>query len=1009
MVPYIFHTNAISIFQIENPIKQIDEDFLQDKKDHDIISRLTEENGNTENDFIDIDALSNWIISLQNATSGFFSDYTGLGAVSNTVSTWEALTLLRILGRDTTILPAFTDQLIEFSNVSLREEEEGYYASIRGKEPSMAGTWGVANILSLIDPSETNRELVYAEPTIEAYLNNSMRFLDVNSAIGGFGQFQSSNVTLRETYWGVQTYNLLPSTDIPNGVGLAIANYVESCLRRNQLENWVWFDDPATERSLILETYYAIALIVELNASSIQIPILFDQEIPLLLNWLQDNQKLEGLFEGGFSDSADSDPTVSETGAALATLHNLDGFSSTNVSLESANEFIYTCQYLNDSFPDENGGFTPNNASHMVKEDFRGISLKNAFWGIAGLLVTNDLDQRTIPYLETSFSSSVNPNNRTNEIIQGDVSDISLSLKLDDTPRSGISVGISVPSWNITGGTGIGPNFNFKLENDTEHTYNWTLGSHVVFGNYSLQRINFLNLMPIFFNTSIIVRYHTSMTLNVTVGYKPGTAISASVSSTNTSLHTFNYANITQGNFTAHLISPEGESLLVVNQTPVNLATNITILNFTIPENAVLGDWVLRITHRDVNDTEEWSRTEKELRAEDKTDIKTKEIPQNLYPGHQIQMNLTFAYSNGNFTSKANGTVSLVSNTTHQELLELPLVSLGDGSYQTAENITIPSRMIMGWYSIRVIFSWNLTQGYLTTSSTENASTMLEIKGVPIVEFESSPPNEITYGENVTVSFRLSIMDNENNKTPIVNTTIRGGIVNQTTERYVQILTASNISDIFYLVDPIESNLPWTDALVFWIEVLVETNSSYSRVYEGEELTALTPVERPIAIAGDLTIRNVTFMPFSELIVTLEGVRARIAIEAYSNILISFKIECEQRFVEEVNLQAFLKDPEGQTTLLPAVGYSKTNKTYQIAVALLGKTTGIYSIEVSALTAMAPSQNNRTLIGESITFELFESPPVLPTPPIEFFFFGITALGFLGVGAITIYLYRRTH
>ncbi len=768
------------------------------------------------------------------------------GGYSTSIATYEALAALRIFGLDyyqfgekwQIIEDAIADYFyIDFEDPS---ESGGFLLTKEAKNPSVEGTFGVVNSFWLMD--ELNTKLKPLVPNLLNYIvNHTFNIVD-----GGFHEIGSTS-DLKTTFQALSIletiYNLiLEVIDDDNPVPPEINQSIEEFIGNNlgDIFNFInnsyvyntYFHDNNEFRSPIENTWYAIKSIAILeqfsNLYSISIPKGLANYQISLTNWLNSLVKSSGLTKGGFGFGEYA--TTKETGLAYA-IHSL--FNTTDsINDSAAITFVNSSQFLrheNRTYVTSErihlGGFGPNNLTYSDSDLNHRINIHDSYYASLAYLLSESVFESIDLSLETSFFQENPDINVSSYLVQGEMTSLEIMMiSYDYKSHGSMNLITSIDNWDIThpsyneyNSAFYGQNmakYEVTIANDSDSTYNWTLGSHFVSNKISIRNLPIIPSPEYLLNTTVIVGYAPKYDFTPSL-IKPGDIVNATVYYQNRSTLTYESTNISEGVLTVSIISPNDILTNLLDLEPINISTTDVKFNIPFLNDSLLGDYDLSLSFNVSNFLIEI--TVPIVVSDDITLVEIENIS-NYNPGDSMNINVSLEYSNGFFTPDANATLFFISSKTQSEVFFLSLEHISGNTY-TSKNQNCPTRFLAGFYNLTVKLYWNISTGYKIDSINNDSLQNIQIKGVPLLylsplktEYRNTQHTEsasIYYGETVNFSFNIGFATSGG----ILNITepdtkLMVGLFNYSNEDlFIQIFNIFQSNETFYASALINTNL----------------------------------------------------------------------------------------------------------------------------------------------------------------------------------------------------------
>ncbi len=916
-----------------------------------------------------------------------------IAGAPNSISTLDFLLITRSLGFETDYgifleLYDFFKLRDGLDSLKIEEEEEqfAYVNVINSTQASIAGTFGVLNsyfILGTDFLNQVNRTKV-----------QNFLLAKYDDEVGAFGETMI-DLSFETTYQAVELFASF-NMNLTDAQVNQISDYIDS--------KWTgqYFDDVQSQGSAIADSWYACSILNYLGA--INGTDYLTQYTPHLTAWLQDQQTEEGNFE---KEGSLEGEILSQTAYALLTLDLLGTLQMAAVNITQAVDFMSKCQYNDSEHSEYIGGF-----SNTINGTLGYVRLSNTRLVVQTFYTIGLFENTTKVTVKTTTPQKWGID-KENEIIQGKETDLYVdfdvfnSSSFDRSPSnpSHYIVEFEIDGFNQENvtevGFEIGTNKGYRYTIEADPSHNWTLGSHSVSGTYKIDDLPLFAPKTFTFTATLNVRLDILIEVNKTTRIKPGETLNISMMFSNVSL-TNNSQSIYMNSSTAfnqvvvQIVTPNSVVTSLPNSDPppqpgniYDLASgNTTTINFTIPEDTLLGHWQLNVKnpgsviHSEYNMSLRVDDTVYLTNIEDEFARSLYKNESTLYPGDPINFNFTFEYKETHlFPTNANGSVTFISTLNSSITFIADLIPLVGNVYKTNSSQKVPSRLILGNFTVMASFTWNLTTGpYEQTKIVNNSLTYrhVHVVGTPIAIDVNCTTGQKTvdttgnitayYGEDTNITLKLAILKKDNNISVLEeDLKLKGGIVHEN-GALLQIFKFTNISSPYYslseIIDPnfAEGNYN------FRLFARIEPNNTDFRVNtirlsSGENITINFKLE------GDLVMENLEYITGN---VT--------SLDKYHIFLALFQVYCPQadKNVSRINLWGQLNSTTTNfTERLSDIGYSEKGGNYQIWVSLRDLEIDSYNIIIYTKTSKA----NNTYIGE-IDFDLIESldPGAQPVP-----------------------------
>lgn len=957
--------------------------------------QIIDESSFVDNDSFDSESLQNYINSLFDEDIGLFSEIPG--GIKTTVATYESLSIFRFLGLDYHYFDEWQDAERKIANyliVELKDDSGGFLLTPDVKTPSLEGTFGVVTSLWIMNELPIPRLKDQALGLLDFVINDTF-----NPDEGSFHK-KSYESTIKAVYQALIILDLAfkvathPDIDFDNAISKPVNKTVLSFMTNHSenIFNFIasksvgdsYFDSQNQYLSPIEETWYALKSIEILEKFGSILGITYskrlaDYEDPVK-NWLKSQIKETGKTKGGFGTSDYA--TVSETGLAYAILNLFNATSEINH--ENTIRFIYSSQFLereNRSYLASEsihfGGFAKNNLTYNNPDINKMINIHDTYYALLTLLLSNDIFSSIELSLETSHYKDTQYVNRSNLIIQGQLADIDQIFTTYNYKSHGSLELISiVDNWNLThleytetnsAFTGKEEaNYKVKLENDSQNTFNWTLGSHLLTNILSIRNLPVIRTPEYNLTTSLFVGYEPKIDFDPFL-IKPGDNVNSTIFYQNRSTLTYSTQNITIGSLSINITSPINRTDFLYSFIPINTTINATKFTLSFPAEAVLGTYELTLLF---NQSDYFDLIHVPIEVSDTVSLYNVSKVSEYYPGNFMNLNVSLKYTNGKFTPDANATLVFISNKTNSEVFNLPLDFIKDNTYST-RNSNCPTRNLYGFYNISVRLTWNLSSGFRTESIHNNTLPNIPIRGNPVlipINFKTDnrtsslqDENSIFYGETIYLNFTVGFEANNNiNNLSEARVVTKAGLVNNSKPlTFIQTFKITQENDTLILTDEIDPNFP-IGTYGSRFQILSEWNNSF--IYLRNLLNISENAAYNFTIDGDFALTDITYWGGQK-----SNGEYSYALDVDSIITVTFRVSNSKKdniLVANLNLYGILKiegDPDFNKSLpsiTSAIDESGLS-LYQLSIPLSGIKTKDYRISIYTWTSI----NNNYLIG----------------------------------------------
>ncbi len=881
-------------------------DYTPEERTQDVLPDLTSKNLKiklTNNDSLignrsfDIESLLNYIDSLYKE-EGIFLEADG--GYRTSIATYEALSILRFFGLDYYFFGSdWGDEEKTISNklrVDLKDKSgsSGYLLSPSAKFPSLEGAFGVINSLLLMNELEVT--------LITANLLDFVYNTTFDRDKIGFHEVGQVNLSIKATFQALSILDLIRNTviqeaaenqeenetvlEIMSNYSVDILNFLNSKWVNNS-----HFDSQSPYRTPVEDTWHALQSIIILERYGKLLEITLpnstnDYYIPVI-NWLKSLIKTSGPTKGGFGtlDYA----TVAETGMSYAILHLFNATEEINsTETTEAISFIDSSQFLERenrtyraSELDHIGGFGPNNLTYSNSESSKQVNIRDTYYAALTLLLSEDIFNSINLTLETTHYQEIISEypgsiNKSNYIIQGKLGFIEQNFTIYNYKSHGsLKLRTVVDNWDITHPAYTENDEEFygksdalyvvNLENDSQANFNWTLGPHKLTNIISIRNLPFIHSPVFYYNSTLFVGYANEVKFDPTV-IKPGDNLNTTIFYQNRSVLTYSILNITDGNVSANLKSPNSKNY-IWDLEPINKTIGAIHYIWNVPEQALLGTWELTLIFNQSNFIFEFKV---QIEVTDTVFFyNMSQLPQ-YYPGEDMNLNISLRYTNGNFTPNANALVEFISNQTQKHVFNLTLEHSQGNAYTTSGR-KCPTRFLYGFYNVSVRLTWNTSSELPAGPISNNSLPVINIKGIPTISkafFNTDyrdnhtleENNLLFYGETINLTLTIGFKSNSaiNNVTD-EDVVVRGGLVNITQpSSFIQPFQASKHNKTLSLSGLINTNLPNT---TFGTRFLIQSEWNNSDIFLRNPANTDEHAAYNFSLNGNFMITDVTYSP----------------------------------------------------------------------------------------------------------------------------------------------------
>ncbi|MFX0181679.1 MAG: hypothetical protein ACFE95_01255 [Candidatus Hodarchaeota archaeon] len=948
---------------------------------------LTDDPNFIGNYSFNVESLSNYIKSLFDEEEGIFSEIPD--GYETSIATYEALSVLRFLGLDyyqfgenwQKTEDTITNKLL----IDLKGESDigGYKLTTVAHSSSLEGTFGVVTSLwimnepELLDETKDLLDFVYNQ----TFNKNEMVFHEIGRNPSIKATFQALSILdlIRKTVNKPENIEKEEFHVVNQTVVEFMANYsigIYNFLNNYYIDDtYTYFDSESPYRSPIEDTWFALKSIEILEKYGTSLPRKLIQFETSVKNWLESLRKDSGVTLGGYGTTEYA--TVSETGHSYAIL-NLFNVTDEINHTETIN-FINSSQFLkreNRTYLTSEsihlGGFGPNNVTYGIKEFNKKVNIHDTYFAVLTLLLSGDIFNSIDLSFETSYYKDNPYINRSNFIVQGEITEIEQDFTFYNYKSHGsLDLVSTVGTWNLTHSEYTETNEIFrgkssaiyivKLENDSQASYDWSLGLHNISNMISIRDLPIIRSPISYINSTLFVGYATRVDFNQT-SIKPGDNVTTTIFYQNRSVLTYSTQNITLGSISANRTSPNGKSAILFDFELINISTEAVSFSLYFPNQSLLGTWELALAFNQSNFK---FITKFPFEVSDTIIFYNVSKTPEYYPGETMNLNVSMKYTNGQFTPNANASIVFLSNYTQNEVFRLKLEHSNDNTTYTTRNQECPTRFLYGFYNITILLTWNTSEGYKTDSILNESLTDIHIKGIPTMHptsFNTNyrnltllDDNQLYYGETINLTFSIGFTSaSDVNMLNGYNVTVSSGLVNNTEPNsFIQLFQTIQRNNMLYATGLINPNLP-NSTFGTRFQIKSEWNNTFA--YLRTNFTSIAAYN--FTLNGEFVVTDVTYLASEES----DGLSAY-ALDTTTVVLISFQINNKRLDnipVPNLNLYGIL-DIQGKTGILnqslPSITsaiYPNGISLYQLSISPTGLKPNKYEISIYTWTAIRP-------------------------------------------------------
>ncbi|MFW9916975.1 MAG: hypothetical protein ACFFGZ_15315, partial [Candidatus Thorarchaeota archaeon] len=885
------------------------------------------------------------------------------------IATYQATFIARVLGLD-----HFKDQANIYGIIDLAADQDlGFRINNETASASIAATFGAVNTLYMLNSTDLVNSTAIKSFLQSRYNSTEKRFRD----LGTTG-------ALLATYQAVQVDQILQTAVVTSSMVEEIVSFLETLWKDG------YFLDPNLRKDPFIQTWIAVSLLEALNTTK-----------AVLVNGTQ----LEGyagqvnswVIDNYNASLANNSLNLPDAAATLLTLQKLNRLDSSGLNMTEVVEFISSSQQAETENARLEGGF---GASPTADETT--ASIENSFMAVLGLLAIGRVfENLTMALSTTTAVGKILPH----QVIQGDNETLYFRFELFNSTTPAVdflNLSIMIDGTNSNWTLSEPAYFpQSRYSSIIQSSDNWTLGNHTVKVFANLERVPFISLPDHLFEDYITVAYETIATTNMSNYIRPTEAIQMNLQIMNRSAITHESRNVTNTNVNITIRYPiDGKYRNLTNAvwngstTPSNDTTaftletdGLTTINFTIPNRVVLGDYTVKIANGTTGHplTKFYVRvyvadTQFQIQAlNDTLNFCTSRNDSTLTPGKVFNLTATMKYTVPGLrlpNSALNASFVITSIINASLSFAIPLEFWKDINettvYRSVENTTVPRRPLMGNFSVQVEFTWNTSTGYIKSPILDYSMPLVWVGGTPIAQNAtiiapsgnlSSGPVTVYYGEHVNSSFELAI--NETRISLLEDIPVKAYLWNMSGGLVAEMTYLNQTNATHPFTAAIDPNLPHDDYQIA-VQLTLPHNGTVLNITHFYRQGAAAPMvfqEFRFTLDGALSI-----LESSIRYITASNEQNQTALDEFPIFSASFQIRCPEsgETITGIDMYGELVGQENITFL--DVGFSKTEKYYQVWVPVKDLPEGAYELELYTHTAIS----SNTLVG-SVHFELVET------------------------------------
>ena len=913
--------------------------------------------------------------------------------LDTTLTTARAVAILKMLGLTKYVITS--NETAIYDNFGAPKSNGGFAIQSSVADASVVGTYGALETIHMFNMVPIYNTI---HTKAENYLHS--KFYIFNNQAGFKEDYQSGiDASVQTTYYAVNALNILNYHFNQTEVN-QISAFLESLWNpsNNYISN---ANDP--DQSVILTTFEAVSTLYTLNMSSPVNSSFWNNIATGFSSYLNSQQDQSGVFTGGIHETG-ATANVDDTGSAISALYLLN--KTTSINLDSAIQFMLQSQYSGTKFSQDVGGFSPNNSTESTSTQFSDVTLSHTYYAILGLYSSGYINNQTSFSFQTQFSRDNTVNDKKNEFLAG--TNTTLSVELNSFNFKNVydaynikltvdSLTTNYENTSIVSPTSGGSQYNFEILNTTQSNY--YLGAHPLTAHYALSNFS---ILPIYNNTfigEVTVRLPITSQINgvsTPLTLSPGTTLNGQIYFDTATLQATGIVYDNYGNVSVSMISPDNTTVLLNNSNtfPLNINTQNYYYSYSIPNNALLGDYIFRIDYYNSSTSSFYSQ--QVVKVSTTMEVLGISSPINnykIYPGSSYGLNFTLAYANGFINPNiTNINAKFIESTTQQERFNVTLQYVTGNVFTANTSENVPIDLFLGSYNVSFDFTWNSvsTGSILSLEATNQTLPAITYSGTPIIENPLISPLSGRPNSNLIYSGDF------------INLTAKIGVKNPST---LQVFTLNNSYDMSgSLVDIKNLNNVYQDLSYKAL------NDSKISLYDeiNPNINLLSDVNLSLIVKVKLlsteefnsvstNVNNVTKEYKPELVLKQADIHldpsslnfiigsSEVAQNEYTTILTTFKVLSNQnsQYVTGLKLNGTIVTPkEGSTneteTILPSITSIDTNSSYQLQIPVNNLNVGKYEIRISTLNTAVPIGNfsltiNPIVNNESIPIENFIS------------------------------------
>ncbi|MFW9930235.1 MAG: hypothetical protein ACFFD1_12645, partial [Candidatus Thorarchaeota archaeon] len=747
--------------------------------------------------------------------------------------------------------------------------------------PSLAGTYGALLSISLLGNPANKLGAIKAD--VARWLLQDK--LKVNSSFAAFieSNDMSNQTPIISSFFGIISSELLDITN--SSLAIKFFNTIQSFWVKDT--NFYRFYDYNDGVSTIEKNFYAIQTLLSLNRTSPGLlnSTWWNQIKSNLSSWIKQYQVSEGNFFGSFKSPDVYQPNIVDTGSVLA-LYNILNASWAENNVSNAINFVLSSQFVSKSISTDasNGGWGFNNLTYNLSDPL--VNTRNTYFAILGLYASGYLSEYTNVTIESDYGKSQTSKELSNHIIAG-VTPSYLYIKattIDGFTLTNLKfTNLVFSNWNISPllKVQLGNDFEYKYNLSYSPTNNWTWGIHYISGNYQINDyFSPINIKLNFKSLVVVQPSFNVLLVNFTNPYvKPGQEITGQINLDNKTLNPNNLTVSQFGNFSTLVFYPNGTSTPVsINNTQI-IDGNVTkyYFNNTLPNDAPLGEYYFNIS---LNNGSNYATVIYPFMVNETVSIlslngnSNPKNALNFYPGSSVNLTFNIAYSNDLMNPDAIGYIYFINNASKLKIFYTELLYKGDTSFQTNLSRKIPNQLLMGYYNLSIVFTWNssLQTNSFNTTLTNSTLPYAIILGTPTIMSDQFNPGDIVQiGDNLNFTAKLVLNINGSMTNLDQKYELLGKIFYQTDDNIVLNLTYTYLSNGYgQLTGTLNPNLQTSigSSKDYYLKIEFKMNSTLA--YEIAKNQTGNDYVYQFALKGDFVLSSIDFIQGSSVTSKIE-------------------------------------------------------------------------------------------------------------------------------------------